>query len=235
MRRFIRAIFVPYGLLGLFGWVITFAKPLIWIIDRLSEIDFLATYAGAFGQFLNTGWGTLASVGVGATIIGYSIFQGLRQPAPAAAWQVTTAAELYERAEGQEVIVVHYLSGLDDKTRCAAENLCAILRSLMSDKAEQKEPPHPWERDELCEKIYQQMVILKGNDILIYANTHYKWLPERDNIPVQPDPMMAEFQLIIAFHRREEYQDNFSVVVAVDNGQPRLRREGLKPKKSKTE
>jgi hypothetical protein len=265
--RSIRTFFVPYGLLGLLGSVITFAKPLIWIIDRLSEIDFLATHSGAFGRFLNTGWGTLASVGVGATIIGFSIFQGLRQPAlanirapnktPKATgaalsyeWgllhepivepridtismrQVTTATELYERAEGQEVIIVHYLSGLDDKTRCAAENLCTILRSLMFDKAEQKEPLHPWERDELCEKLHQKMVILKGNDILIYADTHYKWLPERNNIPDAPDSIMAEFQLIIAFRRREEYEDNFSVVVSVDNGQPRLRRHGLKPKTS---
>jgi hypothetical protein len=75
--RFIRVFFV------LLGSVITFAKPLIWIIDRLSEIDFLTIHSGAFGRFLDTGWGTLASVGVGATIIGVSIFQGLRQPAPA--------------------------------------------------------------------------------------------------------------------------------------------------------
>jgi hypothetical protein len=88
----------------------------------------------------------------------------------------------------------------------------------MTTKAEQKEPLHPWERDELCEKISQQMVLLKGNDILIYADTHFKWLPERDRIPTQPDPMMAEFQMIIAFRRREEYEDNFSVKITVDNG-----------------
>src|SRR4051812_15740697 len=100
-------------------------------------------------------------------------------------------------------MVVHYLSGLDDKTRDIAENLCAILRSLMIARAEQKEPLPAWERDEFCEKISQQMVLLKGNDILIYADTHRKSVPERDNIPIQPDPSWnVEFQMIIAFRRR---------------------------------
>jgi hypothetical protein len=259
------------ALVGLFGSCVALTKPIIWIIDRLSEIDFLATYGGEFGRFLDTGFGTLASAVVGCAIIGFSIFKGLQAPAtvgnnrfsvpapsvnatkkevpaPSYEWglldepiitprmdtiiagQVTTAAELYEKAEGQEVMVVHYLSGLDDKTRRAAENLCATLRSLMTANGEQKEPLYPWERDEFCEKISQQMVLLKGDDILIYADTHFKWLPERDNIPVQPDPWMAEFRMIIAFRRREENEDNFSVEVAVDHGQPRLHREGLKPR-----
>jgi hypothetical protein len=260
------------ALVGLFGSCVALTKPIIWIIDRLSEMDFLATYGGEFGRFLDTGFGTLASVVVGCAIIGFSIFKGLQAPAtvgnnrfaapapsanaqkkevpvPSYEWglldepitkprmdttfvgQVTTAAELYEKADGPEVMVVHYLSGLDDKTRNIAENLCAILRSLMIARAEQKEPLPPWEREEFCEKISQQMVLLKGNDILIYADTHWKWLPERDNIPVQPDPWMMEFQMIIAFRRREEYEDNFSVEVAVDHGQPRLWREGPKPRK----
>jgi hypothetical protein len=154
------------AVVGFVGSCVALTKPIIWVIDRLSEMDFLATYGGEFGRFLETGFGTLASVVVGCAIIGFSIFKGMQAPttadnkplaahAPSASaskkeapalsyeWgpldepiieprmstiiarQVTTVAELYEMAEGQEVMVVHYLSGLDDKTRCAAENLCA--------------------------------------------------------------------------------------------------------------
>jgi hypothetical protein len=61
------------------GAAIAFSKPIFKIIDRLSEMDFLATYAGPVGRFLETGWGTLSSIAVGAAIIGFSIYQGLRQ------------------------------------------------------------------------------------------------------------------------------------------------------------
>jgi hypothetical protein len=61
------------------GAAIAFSRPIFKIIDRLSEMDFLATYAGPVGRFLETGWGTLTSIAVGAGIIGFSIYQGLRQ------------------------------------------------------------------------------------------------------------------------------------------------------------
>jgi hypothetical protein len=61
------------------GTVIAFSKPIFKIIDRLSEMDFLTTYAGPVGRFLDTGWGTFASIVVGAGIIGFSIYHGLRQ------------------------------------------------------------------------------------------------------------------------------------------------------------
>jgi hypothetical protein len=71
------------ALTGLFGSCVALTKPIIWIIDRLSEADFLATYCGKFGRFLDTGYGTLISVVVGCAIIGVSIFKGLQAPAPA--------------------------------------------------------------------------------------------------------------------------------------------------------
>ncbi len=146
--------------------------------------------------------------------------------------QITTAAELFDRALDQEVIVVHSTAGLDDATRAIVETLCTTLRCVMSDKAQPRKRPPAREADEIRAVLTDQMVQLKGRDILIYADTHFKWLPERDSVPMTPDPMIAEFQLILAFRRREEYRDNLSVTVTVDNGQPRVRREGLIPKKN---
>jgi hypothetical protein len=133
-------------------------------------------------------------------------------------------------AEGQESIVVHYLSGLNDELRHAAEELRAILRSLMMPKTEKKEPIPPWEKHAHLQRIAEQMVLLKGNDILVYADTHFKYIPERDTPAPANDLRLAEFQLLLAFRRREEYGDNASVEIVVDNGQPHLRREGLIPR-----
>jgi hypothetical protein len=145
--------------------------------------------------------------------------------------QLTTAAEVYDLASGQETIVLHFLAGLDDTTRAVVESLCSTLRTVMGPKSEKMEPPAPWEANDIRAVVADHMVQLRGKDILIYGDTHFKWLPERDSAPFTPDPMIAEFQLILAFRRREEYRDNLSVTVTVDNGQPRVRRKGLIPKK----
>jgi hypothetical protein len=41
----------------------------------LGEVDLFETYGGAAGKFLNTGWGTLFSFILGASIIGYAIYK----------------------------------------------------------------------------------------------------------------------------------------------------------------
>ncbi|HTV31507.1 MAG TPA: hypothetical protein VME69_00090 [Methylocella sp.] len=55
------------------GAVTTSTKPIIAMIDRLAEIDFMHTYLGVAGDFLATGWGTLVTVLGGMWLIAWAI------------------------------------------------------------------------------------------------------------------------------------------------------------------
>src|ERR1700730_11206703 len=66
---------------GLLGWLVALVKPIAKAMNMASDIDLLANYFGASGRFLETGWGTLMSVVLGAVIIGYAIYRNMRRAA----------------------------------------------------------------------------------------------------------------------------------------------------------
>ena len=49
-------------------------KPIRWVLEMAGVADLLNIHMPAIGNYLDTGWGTLTSVAVGALIIGSSIF-----------------------------------------------------------------------------------------------------------------------------------------------------------------
>src|SRR4051794_37863717 len=59
--------------LGFFGVAISLIKPTLWLVGRLSDMDFVSTHLKEIGAFLETGWGTLTSVATGAAIIASAI------------------------------------------------------------------------------------------------------------------------------------------------------------------
>lgn len=82
LRPFVRPI-------ALAGWFVALIKPALWMIGLMGDVEFISTNLNAIGQFLETGWGTLATVMGGAALIGYSSLRGyhaepLRQAPPAA-------------------------------------------------------------------------------------------------------------------------------------------------------
>jgi hypothetical protein len=69
-------------------------------------------------------------------------------------------------------------------------------------------------------RLRELVVLLKGNDVWVYADTHMKYLPES----FEEDPngqRQIHAQLVIAFGPPGEYGEE-SVEVDVDNGQPRV-------------
>jgi hypothetical protein len=64
---------------GLLGWLVALVKPIAKALNMASDIDLLANYFGAAGKFLETGWGTLTSVVLGAVIIGYAVYRNTRR------------------------------------------------------------------------------------------------------------------------------------------------------------
>jgi hypothetical protein len=66
---------------GLLGWLVALVKPIAKVLNMASDIDLLANYFGATGKFLETGWGTLTSIVLGAVIIGYAVYRNMRRAA----------------------------------------------------------------------------------------------------------------------------------------------------------
>jgi hypothetical protein len=71
---------------GLIGWIVELIRPIMAGLGALRDVDLLHNYFGAIGRFLETGWGTLVSVAVGAIIIGSAIHRsaphGTSEPNP---------------------------------------------------------------------------------------------------------------------------------------------------------
>lgn len=63
---------------GLLGWFVALTKPIAKILSMAGDVDLLANYFGVAGRFLETGWGTLTSVVLGAVIIGYAIHRKMQ-------------------------------------------------------------------------------------------------------------------------------------------------------------
>jgi hypothetical protein len=140
--------------------------------------------------------------------------------------RILEAGKLLELAGPWLVIVPHKLVSTDAETCGYISDVLAVLRSEIERKQQSNDestiPASPATVDDL-KRLF---VLLKGNGIYVYANTHLKRLPERWEIPYQPDPYEAELQLVIAFWPAGQ-ADAGRVDVQVDNGQPHWVRSGL--------
>jgi hypothetical protein len=129
---------------------------------------------------------------------------------------VTDEASLLKMARSLEKIELRIKAKLNTETVAYAQELVSILQSGTRDMP----PPTPIEELELLRRTRELFVRLKGNDVLVYAETHFKLLPERWEEPKTRDPFEAEYQLILAFGPPLEHGED-RIEVEVDNGQPR--------------
>lgn len=127
---------------------------------------------------------------------------------------VDDEGELFQRAVEQQRVIIQTKMKLTTATAGYVRAMVDILESIVG-KRNLSNAEMLTVRDQLRELL----VLLKGNDVWTYAETHYKRLPERWDIPETPDPYDAERQLIVAFGPPGEYGE-FTIEVEVDNGQP---------------
>jgi len=66
-------------ILAAVGTVITLTKPVIWLIDKVGEVDVVRDHLGEIGPFLNSGWGTLTTVLSGCALIAWAIYNSRHQ------------------------------------------------------------------------------------------------------------------------------------------------------------
>jgi hypothetical protein len=83
---------------GLLGWLVALVKPIVKALNMAGDIDLLANYFGAAGRFLETGWGTLTSVALGAVIIGYAVNRNMRRAVKDESHQISILELLSEAA-----------------------------------------------------------------------------------------------------------------------------------------
>lgn len=72
MPRQLRGLFSPLGALG---WLVVLIKPIRQLIEWLADVDFIWQNLDAIGRFLDTGWGTLTTVGLGALIVAHAVYR----------------------------------------------------------------------------------------------------------------------------------------------------------------
>lgn len=132
---------------------------------------------------------------------------------------VRDAGKLYDEARTSHAVISHIQTTLTSETEAYADKLLEILGSLGRQGCGVPLPLDGRDEIALRRRVRELLVLLKGNDVWVYATSHWKNLPESDT-PISGPPTGHEFQLIIAFGPRGEYGEE-TVRVPVDNGHPR--------------
>jgi hypothetical protein len=143
-------------------------------------------------------------------------------------FRIGDAAELLGLTNPWQVVVIHKMAALTEETEGYTDGAVALLKSEIARKQRDEAQAGVPAGREIVEQMRQALVLLKGNDISVYAGHHHKKLPERWEIPSKPDPLHTEMQLIVAFWPAGE-ADADSIEVQVDNGQPHQTKAGLYP------
>ena len=129
---------------------------------------------------------------------------------------VTDEADLLKMASSNHNVVMHITTKLNTETQTYVKELVSILETVNISTPSLA----PTAELELLRRIRELIVLLKGNDVVVYADGHLKRLPERWEEPETPDPYIVEAQLILVFGPPPEWGEN-AIAVPVDNGQPR--------------
>jgi class 3 adenylate cyclase len=129
---------------------------------------------------------------------------------------VRNEVDLLKLASSTECLVMHIATKLNMETQSYVQRLVSILEAVdISTPA-----LAPSAELEMLRETRELIVLLKGNDVAVYAGEHYKHLPERWEEPKTRDPFMIEAQLILVFGAPPEWGED-TITVSVDNGQPR--------------
>jgi transcriptional regulator with XRE-family HTH domain len=128
-------------------------------------------------------------------------------------------AQLFDLVKGNRSLVSHILTSLNAETSAYGEELISILRSLTWEARDSMDSIDGAEEIGLRRRIRELLVLLKGNDVWVYADTNMKALPESFEVRPQGTRCDYEFQAVIALGPPGEYGEA-SVKVPIDRGQP---------------
>lgn len=132
---------------------------------------------------------------------------------------VRDEGELFKGASSSHTVVSQILAKLNAQTEGYADELLELLQSLSWEKRDCLVPIDGRHELRVRSRIRELLVLLKGNDVWVYATTHFKRLPESYDIQPKEQRFDGQMQLIVAFGPPGEYGED-TVLVQVDHGQP---------------
>ena len=109
LRRWAKPIF---SRIALFGWAFALIKPILWLVGVMGDVDFIAANIKEIGDFFETGWGTLTTVGLGALIIGSAVIRASRESPSVSSDQVEVVQDITVRPFQMVPNAVHGCSAL---------------------------------------------------------------------------------------------------------------------------
>jgi transcriptional regulator with XRE-family HTH domain len=134
----------------------------------------------------------------------------------------TEASHLIELGSHKSV-VFHILTTLNAETETYTAELFELIESLTWDKRPLDQPlMAPLDGPAavvLRRRLRELIVLLKGNDVWIYGDTHIKTLPESFEVRPDNEPQTIEIQGIVALGPPGEYGET-TITVPIDHGRP---------------
>ena len=134
---------------------------------------------------------------------------------------ISDEARLFQLTNGTAVVISHVLTALTSETSVYAEELISILRSLTWQERGPLECIDSLEEIGLRRRIRELLVLLKGNDVWVYADSNIKTFPESFEVQPPSDQHHSEMQTVIAFGPPGEYGET-TIRVPIDRGQPSI-------------
>ena len=132
------------------------------------------------------------------------------------------AQELVHLAETAQEIVPHFMVNADPERFALIEELLLMLKAISTRKWSGAGPLVPDPYDEMpfpeagrFKRLAELVVLLKGNDILVCADTHSRYVPEGEAPRVAG--VSWYFQLLIAFIPPDEHGGH-KAEVPIDHG-----------------
>ena len=127
-------------------------------------------------------------------------------------------AKLVEDARTSHDKQVHILTALLPETDRYVRELTDLLTTQTWNAGLRWQAGAP-EVASVERRVRELLVLLRGNDVWTYVETHFRTLPECDEIPPEGESHRLEAGFVIGFGPPGEYGEE-SIDVPVDHGQP---------------
>lgn len=138
-------------------------------------------------------------------------------------WDTATVTaddgELFREASRSDDLTCAIETPLNEETSAYAQELVELLVGLTWSQRDIREEISPAVEIATRRRLRQLIVLLRGNDIWIYATSVLRRLPERYDLAPEGEPVRYSFRLVLALAPSGENGET-TRKVAIDHGRP---------------
>ncbi len=132
---------------------------------------------------------------------------------------IGSAEDLFASADRAHLVKVEFHVALHPELAEYADELIAVFREASRETRGWLGTIDEVRAAEIRQRMKWLLVQLKGNDVLVFACDHTKYLPESDEVVANGQYGDFQWQAILAFAPPQEWGET-SVEIEVDHGQP---------------